>query len=405
MKFGGNRALREAEPQAGGSIDSVQLLRGAAAVLVVICHGAKEAARGLNPNDASLWWPISNSGRFGVDLFFIISGFIMVYVSADRLEQRGYAFDFMRRRVARVAPVYWFYTLASLGVSIVTPGVKHHDAVDPIYLLKSLFFVPATNPTTGDAEPVLGLGWTLNYEMYFYLVFAVCVAVARRRAFDAIIVFLVLTGLTRLFAPSEIWLPTLGSLVIEFVYGMVIARLFMAKVRMPVPLAIVLSIAGVVGWIVASAGQMRGLGPSQEEFRFLLWGVPAACIVASVVLSTISGHRLRKGLGRLAVAVGDASYSLYLSHLFVMRPLSIVLAKLGLGSEPYYPYLYLPLFTVLAIGASFVSRALLENPSNDLTLWLLGVRKRRGRGDRNISMTPAAVKSAAAGPGPRPSSE
>ena len=106
-------------------------------------------------------------GAAGVDIFFVVSGFIMVVTTMKRDMAPG---EFLLHRIARIVPVYWVVTI--LLFAIVMYGFKPVGIMrmQPDWLAKSLLFIPFDRD--GRVEPIISVGWTLNYEMFFYLLFA-----------------------------------------------------------------------------------------------------------------------------------------------------------------------------------------------------------------------------------------
>ncbi len=144
---------------------SIQTLRALAALSVLFYH------------ESSTKFTV---GAVGVDIFFVISGFIM-----GTIGYRETPLDFMMKRIIRIVPLYWLVTAAVCLVSLI-PGVFHQFSCDLPSLLQSLFFIPYVNQA-GHIEPLMVPGWTLNYEMFFYAVFAVGLAIRRPVVFSAAI--------------------------------------------------------------------------------------------------------------------------------------------------------------------------------------------------------------------------
>src|SRR6266567_3039596 len=173
-------------------ISSIQYLRAVAATMVVY-HHARDRLPGFSEAFPS---PI---GQAGVDLFFVISGFIMVVTTWSKPVSPGV---FMLRRVIRIAPTYWIYTTLLAFFILVFPSVLKLE-VTPAHYLYSLLFIPHVSPLDNSVSPLLQLGWTLNYEMFFYCVFAVTLITSA--AYRVVVVTLMLTGLIVagwLFPPS-----------------------------------------------------------------------------------------------------------------------------------------------------------------------------------------------------------
>src|SRR5690606_35064881 len=104
-------------------------------------------------------------GDFGVDLFFVISGFIMVHVSRNQFARPGAPLDFVRRRLVRIVPLYWTMTTLMVAVVLLLPQSVDTATADPRQWIASYLFIPFERASDGMMRPVLGLGWSLNYEM------------------------------------------------------------------------------------------------------------------------------------------------------------------------------------------------------------------------------------------------
>ena len=184
-------------------INNVQALRGFAALLVVFGH-TEFALPGMRP-----------FGTFGVDIFFCISGFIMAMI-VDRNPEK-----FLLRRLIRILPLYWTATLGVWLLAVVKPQWMMHTTPNWRDLLLSLLFIPFYKGGGVDPRPVLFVGWTLNFEMYFYVVLAVCLRLTRRHAtaYAALAVFLLMLA-CRFSGLQSAWARVYGDLlVLEFALG------------------------------------------------------------------------------------------------------------------------------------------------------------------------------------------
>ena len=140
--------------------DSIQYLRGLAAVLVLIAHGVEHPL-------AQSTSPLLKTGRMGVDIFFVISGFIITIICGTG---RFNPVDFARRRFIRVVPLYWFYTTAAAILALSAPQLFKSTKFDLVYYLHSMLFIPYPDPVPPHSwQPLFKLGWTLEYELFFYL--------------------------------------------------------------------------------------------------------------------------------------------------------------------------------------------------------------------------------------------
>ncbi len=265
---------------------SIQVLRGIAASMVVLFHLTEGAFV---------------TGAGGVDIFFVISGFIMGTVGT-----RDRPLNFLRKRIVRIIPLYWGVTLLMCAAAIA--GLFRNFSFDAASLAKSLLFIPYFNGT-GEAWPLLVVGWTLNFEMFFYVIFAIGLLLARPILLSTIVMaILVLAGVV--LQPSGAPLQTWTSpLLLEFTAGLLLAHMVWFRER-GVGLGMVL--LGLAGFVAAAI-----LGFYEGAERIVGWGVPAFLLVAGCV----SLERAGSWPGRLLrplESVGDASYSLYLWHGLVI---------------------------------------------------------------------------------------
>ena len=295
------------------TLASLQQLRGVAVLLVLAYHLSGVGARALGLPDTT--------GRLvhaqaGVDLFFVISGYVMVLVSCtDRGEARVTPGGFLARRVLRIYPLYWLVSLPLLGVFLAAPSWFHSRA-GPVaaFVVRSFLLFPQTS------SPLVGQGWSLVHEMYFYLGFALLLALAPRYPGRALALWLlaVLAGAT-LFGPfdqaSEPWTRTLfHPLTCEFLGGAALALWHAAAVRPGATFGVA---AGLTVW-----------GASLLHPEFALHGWLRACWDGSAALLLVHGLVTRERLGRRTLGVwfekiGDASYSIYLTHLALLAVLAL----------------------------------------------------------------------------------
>jgi exopolysaccharide production protein ExoZ len=285
----------------------IQILRGIAATGVVVHHALEESQVFESFQHLPKFWILI--GASGVDLFFVISGFIMFYTSYEKFGKANAASNFLIRRIIRIVPTYWLCSLFLLFLTATGVFYTHHP-VSLSSVVSSLLFFPTLNP-------ILGVGWTLNYEMYFYLIFAAFLGLSKRiTAFYGISATLLLIILISSAIPDEAIREFFQNPIsIEFCFGMLIGLLFCTFSSNLGNFGIV-ALFGIIGLVVGTAlgptdGTTGGLSP---HIRFLSWGAPAALVVYSAL-----GIRLvHSGLEKSLLFLGDASYSIYLTHGFVM---------------------------------------------------------------------------------------
>lgn len=301
------------------TIQSIQYLRGVAALMVVWHH-----ARSQFPSVKELF--PGSSGAAGVDLFFVISGFIMVVTTEGARTTCG---EFIRRRLIRIAPLYWVLTLAMVAVWVVAPSVFKTLKVTPETLLLSLAFVPHFSLSFPDfVWPLLVPGWTLNFEMFFYLVFGLLLlAPVRWRLISLTALFAALVGLGIALGPfdSPLLQTYTSMLLLEFVAGAWIGHLW-RRGYCNLPSSVSLAMV-VAGFLLLTLGNVGVLEVANEL-------IGASMVVFGVLNSRFAETRLT-WLSRL----GDSSYSLYLTHLFTLGVLRLIWAAVlpgdmdwGLGS-------------------------------------------------------------------------
>jgi len=295
-----------------------------AALLVLVHHAGYDADTiagriGLQPLnlDRVFDW------AFGIHLFFVVSGCIMVRTTSGFGSARG-AMAFMVRRIVRVVPLYWLMTSLLLAGALLVPGLLNRPIGGPGFVFASYLFFPVMG-TGGEWHPILGQGWTLDYEMFFYVLFATAMLLPRRSGLAALagaLVTLVLLGgvLHPSFTPLAVWTD---GLLLEFLFGIAIGLAQDAGMRPAGWGAALALVAG--GLATVMLGPLFSVGDGLAPW--IRGGLPASIMVGACVLGP---PWRRRPLALALAAVGDASYSLYLSHPFVVR----ILRDVWLGSVP-----------------------------------------------------------------------
>ena len=301
----------EAPRAASRVILPVQYLRGIAALMVVWFHGAEQlpGAKALIPNAF---------GNSGVDIFFVISGFIMVVTTHGA----GMSpLEFMRRRIIRVAPLYWLLTLAMVGVALVAPSLFRTLIVTPVTLVESLLFIPHYSDSfPAMAWPLLVPGWTLNFEMFFYLVFALSLALPGRWRLAALLVtFVTLVSAGTVLGPMHSAPASVYTslIMVEFVLGAVIGTWWLRHRSEP-PRAVSV-VAIVIGFAMLLLRNSEPLGTFTQI-------IGAALVVFGALNAAFANWQMPP-----LRALGDSSYSLYLTHIFTLGVLRILWVRFFVG--------------------------------------------------------------------------
>lgn len=327
-------------PAGGAPLWRVQVLRFVAATLVVLGHSRHEAGKSPAASEAS-WWDHVPTALFagGVDIFFVISGFIMFTIAAREFGQPGASVKFLLRRLTRIVPAYWLFTLAMVAAAWLLGGKVNGTPPGLGEILASLLFLPHFD-AQGALYPVLMLGWTLNFEMLFYALFALGLRLPRPRGLALVVALvggLALAG--TLWRPQAApWAFWCQSIVLEFLFGVLLGWLRERGWRLGRTGAWTLALAGFT--LLAVFGY-RGASEPLDPARVPWMGLPALALCAAATLRPNGGGQGR--LARAAAAAGDASYALYLSHPFVLGAVGVAWKSTG---SPWPD-----LFVLLAYGA------------------------------------------------------
>lgn len=366
-------------PGQSSRLEALQALRAIAAGFVVLLHSFYTYAEKISPMD-----PIAGAGlhydlaTFGVKLFFCISGFI-IFKSTVGLEPGwSSASYFARRRLIRIVPLYWTVT-AIYAVKLAMQGMPP-GALD---VVRSLLFIPYAD-ARDEIRPVLGAGWTLNFEMLFYGALCAALVLQRQFRFVAVAVAFGALLLARLTgaAPSgyqegqTAWGLMADTVLVFFLAGMCVASLVHRYgVCGPLPRTLVGGIAlmavVLLGFTVPAALiGLDALGGAKSLPVLLLEVV--VCF-ALVYVSVKPYAHTGRGVDWM-VAAGDGSYSTYLVHGFVMGPAARVVSKLGASLGPW-PFAIL--MVVVCTGAGVLVYKLFEHPVQKYMNARWGQRRRR----------------------------
>ncbi len=366
-----------AVPRQTEGVRWIQVLRGLAALLVVIGHSVLEA-RALNGRSGV---PVREVWGYGVDVFFVISGFIMVHSAGKRFGGTRNAADFLLRRIIRIAPLYALATLGIVFMARIAPQTVNGQRPSGSDIASSLLFIPYAR-MTGEVVPVLPVGWTLNYEMLFYAFFALAMFVNFRSGMIALVI--VLCGLATLGAalePSAVVVSAwTNSIILEFVFGLGIGVLYRSGFR---PSRSLLFIAGLLAVILSMAVISGNFQPSP---RFLICGIPAATVVFTAVFAFAP---TQGWLFASFAALGDASYSLYITHMYAIRPLKEEIHRLMPSGVP--DLLFIGLAVIWACVFGFLVHKLIEVR---MTEWLNRKLVRRGNPGPVPELEPAPMRPA-----------
>jgi peptidoglycan/LPS O-acetylase OafA/YrhL len=327
-------------------IYGLQYLRGIAALLVVVHHTIEMNSMGLPEWTRFIF-------AMGVDIFFVLSGFIMVYTAFPA--GRGISpLTFLKKRVQRIYPLYW--ACFAMVVVIMSLDYLANNVPSVESMVSSFFLLPSH-------ERVIFVAWTLEYEMYFYALFALSLGLKTTRLQSTLLACGLLGALY--IAGSAIDMGYLSgffanAIVFEFLFGMGLGLLF-TETRFKG--ASKLFLIPAIGLVVCSgtlAADLTGdQGAMTDTTRLLLWG-GAGLILCAVF---VRFKKPKTIFGKFLSYLGDSSYSLYLTHIFWMAAYGLVLRKLyDFSLEVHWQILLAMAVLILCYVSSWLSYRLFEVP-------------------------------------------
>jgi exopolysaccharide production protein ExoZ len=338
--------VAEKQDRKDNQLVAVQYLRAIAALMVVVHHARNSAPWLFNPleNYPAFAW--------GVDIFFVISGFIM-YVSA----RNEAPLEFLRRRAIRVVPLYW---LATLGLFLLGSHRHLTDVSRPEleHILKSLFFVPHYSYSQpGEMFPYLVPGWTLNFEVFFYLVFFFSLFQKKVLLIGtAVMGVLVGVGLF-VHTDNPLVLTYTRPVLLEFIVGVWIGKLYVEdRVARAGAWLLPLGFTALLALPLVTSQVLQTYGRIVSSSLMLLGGVSATAVMPRV---------------KLLKQLGDASYSIYLSHTILSMSISDkLMRRVPLGGWVQFS-VWVLLSLVVSSVVGYLVYAVVERP---MLNWMRGRR-------------------------------
>lgn len=336
---------------------SIQFLRFFAAMLVVVMHATEAISLRIPQYLHSGYWGLGSSG---VDIFFVISGFVMAITTSNKpgiLRARlAQASLFIRRRIVRIVPLYWFYSLLKMALVVLIPSLALRTTLDLPHIIYSFFFIPRLSPW-GLVQPILPVGWTLFFEMLFYWVFALAIVLSVQRFIWCLLVFILINWVSVDYPDSTLIMFYSQSIVFEFVLGLLVAEIISRYQSLPLWFGFLAVIVGCI--LIFGISWPKGID------RCLTWGVGAAFLVLGCLICETQ-KLLQKIFTKLKI-FGDISYSTYLCHTFVVPALVVIFNKFHFSNS------YLITFACcgLAVLCSFISYFYIEKPLTQLAGFLL----------------------------------
>ena len=326
-------------------IYSIQYMRAIAAFLVVLTHVATKGAK--YSSDPLAWF---NIGGAGVDLFFIISGYIMCHT----VEHKEPNFPgFIKARVHRIIPLYWTLTTFALVVFLLFPDMINSSGGNTNIITSYLLF-----PT--ESKFLVQAGWTLTYEFFFYFLFSSCFFVKKSyKFFIPVLIIAAMVSISFELKPANYQAAYLSDpILLEFVFG-ILAFYFARKFK----------IKNVYGWLLVGLSIVAMVIVNNPSFsdvsRVIRFGLPVWLFFTGMMILEpwFQKHSSKPGF-KVLKEMGNSSYSLYLTHPFSLVILSIVLARLGINKSGI---LFVVLLSIGAVVSGHLCYFFIEKPLSRLT--------------------------------------
>lgn len=339
--------------QSNEKIYNIQALRGVAAIAVLLAHlGGAERDYGNPIRIIPGWFEI---GVSGVDLFFLISGFVMIHVAGNNSKPAQKPSHFLFNRAARIYPLYWVMTLAIL-VLYAGKAFFFAEATPLNNIIASFLLLPSNH------LPILNVGWTLVYEMYFYLIFAGFIWVSVKHlpimlsVWSALLLVANIGGLVDLNAVTAV---VFSPLTFEFIAGCLIAMLLQRHFTEHAWKAL---FTGIAIFALLATGLITPLNEAlyaNFDRRILFFGPPFALILYGAVAMEMRSQRKAPAW---LIKAGDISYALYLVHIPVFLVVGKTLSLIQIGGA-LHNLLIITISPIVAISVAVIAHKWIEKPA------------------------------------------
>ncbi len=292
-------------------IESIQILRGLAALLVVFLHACHDVSHKIVNSIILNFYNLSLFGGIGIDIFFIISGFIMIFIHGYDFNKKKAPVIFLLKRLIRIVPLYWIFTLFSAAILLFFPELfTKGKQFDLSHLISSLLFFPWYN-SVGEIFPVLPVGWSLNVELYFYFIFSLTLFFPRKYFYISIsAIFISVILLVKFFNLTSPFSLMVGNyIVLEFLIGIYLGLLYQKNMML----------LNYWFWIFISTLLIFSniFIMYDSEYRVITTGIPCALLIYAML--SIEKNKKDYSFNRWLFLLGNASYSIYITHIFFYK--------------------------------------------------------------------------------------
>lgn len=302
----------------GKSLHSIQLLRAIAVLLVVHCHVLDLQLYSRRIALQQNFFYLQDFGAAGVDIFFVVSGFIITVISTRYTNGTGGLF--FVKRIVRVVPLYWLVT----WLIAMFAHFYWNNQYSFYSILTTLVFFPFLNPAP-LTTPVLFQGWTLSFELLFYSLTTLALVNGRKKymLFTALF-FVVCIILRYAVGIDNVFFNFAGNgIMLEFILGVVAGQWYLSGPQFTIRLAYIIFFAGVAGFFISIIAGYNFISEAPATIngslslqRSLIWGLPSFMMILGLAM------REKAGVLRIPffwISIGNASYSIYLLHPFLLR--------------------------------------------------------------------------------------
>lgn len=329
----------------------IQSLRGIAALLVLVHHGAGVGNKYLDYKYSN---NIFSAGWIGVDFFFVLSGFIIFYVHYNDIGQKKKLKPFYLKRFLRVYPIYWVMTIVLSALFFIVPswGIGYETNIDVI--IKSMLLFPQAH------DPIVNVGWTLVHEIFFYLMFSTLIYFRARYSSVIATVWIIgilLNAIGIVDLKGNFYLNFIfNNYNLEFIFGCVVGYLVLKSSSIRYKSGILLS--GTVGLIISWYLLLQGVLQRYHTESMLALGISCTLIVLAAAYTDLNSNlKMPKPL----LLLGDASYSIYLTHFYVFVFLFKVLKKIE-HINPFNKFITVSLSLVIVTVLGVLFHITIEKP-------------------------------------------
>ena len=315
----------------------IQVFRGIASLLVVGVHGELIFKQNLSEE---FLFNIFHFGGSGVDFFFVLSGFIIYYVHQWDFGKSSKVREFAIKRIVRIYPIYWVILTAKLlaSVSFSYANINERNWLE---VIKAFSLFPQDRGIL--SESFLGVSWTLSYEIFFYLIFGFLVYFGVKKCFPVIaiwvaLVILHLIGIVTVSDNNVLLKFLFSNLHLEFVLG-ILAAYLLSNYTLAHGDKIM-----YFGMFLFTLGAINYNYSFQEIPSLILFGIPSTFLVIGAVAWEMQKNTK---FPDLLILLGNASYSLYLIHGFIMNNFTKITMKLGLAEAIVQNDLLMTMFGIV----------------------------------------------------------